>query len=137
MAALDLAALERLVTHLPVALRGHDAGGAVLFANPAAVYNEFGPVILGINGRANDLGPLYGQHRWNLDFTLAKDTRINERIGVQFYAQFLNALNHMEFSDPGQYGSAGLDLQNPAAFGVLSGQFNSPRTVELGLRFSF
>jgi hypothetical protein len=111
--------------------------GVNLFANPAAVYNEFGPIILGINGRANDLGPLYGQHRWNLDFTIAKDTRINERVGVQFYAQFLNALNHMEFSDPGQYGSAGLDLQNPAGFGVLSSQFNTPRTVELGLRFSF
>jgi hypothetical protein len=111
--------------------------GVNLFANPAAVYNEFGPIILGINGRANDLGPLYGQHRWNLDFTIAKDTRINERIGVQFYAQFLNAFNHMEFSDPGQYGSAGLDLQNPQGFGVLSSQFNSPRAVELGLRFSF
>ncbi len=111
--------------------------GVNLFANPAAVYNEFGPVILGVNGRANDLGPLYGQHRWNLDFTIGKDTRINERMGLQFYAQFLNAFNHMEFSDPGQYGSAGLDLQNPTAFGVLSSQFNSPRAVELGLRFSF
>jgi len=119
---------------------GNVSGGGAgvnLFANPSAVYNEFGPVILGINGRANDLGPLYGQHRWNLDFTIAKDTRINERMGLQFYAQFLNAFNHMEFSDPGQYGSAGLDLQNPTAFGVLSSQFNSPRAVELGLRFSF
>jgi hypothetical protein len=43
----------------------------------------------------------------------------------------------MEFSDPGQYGSAGLDLQNPQGFGVMSSQFNTPRTVELGLRFSF
>lgn len=111
--------------------------GVNLFANPAAVYNEFGPVILGVNGRANDLGPLYGQHRWNLDFTIAKDTRINERMGFQFYAQFLNALNHMEFSDPGQYGSGGLNLQNPQGFGVMSSQFNTPRTVELGLRFSF
>lgn len=111
--------------------------GINMFANPNAVYNEFGPIILGVAGRANDLGPLYGQHRWNLDFTIAKDTRINERMGVQFYAQFLNALNHLELSDPGQYGSAGLDLQNPAGFGVISGQFNSPRAIEFGLRFSF
>ena len=111
--------------------------GVNLFANPQAVYNMFRPIVLGIDGRANDLGPLYGQHRWNLDFTLAKTTRINERIGFTFYAQFLNALNHMEFSDPGQYGSAGLDLQNPNAFGVLSGQFNSPRQIELGLRLFF
>lgn len=111
--------------------------GVNLFSNPAAAYNEFGPVILGINGRANDLGPLYGQHRWNLDFTIAKNTRITERIGAQFYAQFLNALNHMQFDDPGQYGSGGLNLQNPAAFGVLSSQFGNSRQIELGLRVSF
>ena len=118
--------------------------GVNLYANPAAAYNDFGPVILGVNGRANDLGPLYGQHRWNLDFTIAKNTKITERIGTQFYAQFLNALNHMQFEDPGQYGSAGLSLQNPAAFGVLDTQFNSlpgaisgSRQIELGLRISF
>ena len=111
--------------------------GVNLFANPQAVYNMFRPLVLGIDGRANDLGPLYGQRRWNLDFTLAKTTAITERFGVTFYAQFLNALNHMEFSDPGQYGSGGLNLQDPAHFGVLSGQFNGPRQIELGLRFYF
>jgi Carboxypeptidase regulatory-like domain len=111
--------------------------GVNMFANPTAVYNMFRPVVLGIDGRANDLGPLYGQHRWNLDFTIAKRTQINERIGFTFYAQFLNAFNHMEFSDPGQYGSSGLDLQNAAAFGVLNSQFNSPRQVSLGLRVFF
>ncbi|HKW35071.1 MAG TPA: carboxypeptidase-like regulatory domain-containing protein [Candidatus Acidoferrum sp.] len=108
-----------------------------LFANPTAVYNMFRPVILGLDGRANDLGPLYGQHRWNLDFTLDKTTKVNERVGFTFYAQFFNALNHMEFSDPGQYGSGGLNLQDPASFGVLNSQFNTPRHIELGLRLFF
>jgi hypothetical protein len=111
--------------------------GVNLFADPQAIYNMFRPVVLGIDGRANDLGPLYGQHRWNLDFSLAKTTRISEKVGFTFSAQFFNALNHMEFSDPGQYGSGGLNLQNPAAFGVLNGQFNSPRHIELGLRVFF
>jgi hypothetical protein len=111
--------------------------GVNLYANPSAVYNMFRPVILGLDGRANDLGPLYGQHRWNLDFSIAKTTKINEKIGFTFYAQFFNALNHMEFSDPGQYGSAGIDLQNPQAFGVLNSQFNTPRHIELGLRLFF
>jgi hypothetical protein len=111
--------------------------GVNLFANPTAAYNNLRPVILGVDGRANDMGPLYGQHRWNLDFTIAKRTAITERVGFTFYAQFFNALNHMEFNDPGQAGAGGLNLQNPAAFGVLDSQFNSPRAIELGLRFYF
>src|SRR5579859_899416 len=111
--------------------------GVNMFGDPAAAYNNLRPVILGLDGRANDLGPLYGQHRWNLDFTIAKRTRITERVGTTFYAQFFNALNHMEFSDPGQYGSGGLNLQDPASFGVLSGQFNNPRQIDFGLRVSF
>jgi hypothetical protein len=111
--------------------------GVNLFADPAAAYNMFRPVILGIDGRAYDLGPLYGQHRWNLDFAIAKTTRINERIGTTFYAQFFNALNHMQFQDPGQYGTAGLDLQAPHSFGVLNSQFADPRHIELGLRVFF
>ncbi len=112
--------------------------GVNLFANPAAVYNMFRPVVLGLDGRANDLGPLYGQHRWNLDFTIAKTTKINERIGFTFYAQFFNALNHMQFRDPGQYGNfGGLNLQSASSFGVLDSQFNDPRKIALGLRLFF
>jgi hypothetical protein len=111
--------------------------GVNMFADPQAVYNMFRPVVLGVDGRAYDLGPLYGQHRWNLDFTLAKTTRITERIGTTFYAQFFNALNHMQFQDPGQYGNGGLNLQDPRNFGVLNGQFGDPRHIELGLRVFF
>lgn len=113
--------------------------GVNLFADPVAAYNSFRPVVLGLDTRAYDLGPLYGQKRWNVDFSIIKTTKITERVGTTFYAQFLNAFNHMEFRDPGQYGSTGLDLQNPHGFGVLSttSQFNSPRHIELGLRVSF
>jgi len=111
--------------------------GVNLFADPTAAYNNLRPVILGIDGRANDLGPLYGQHRWNLDFTLAKTTKITERIGTTFYAQFFNALNHMQFRDPGQYGSTDVSLQDPTNFGVLNSQFGDPRHIEFGLRVFF
>lgn len=120
-----------------VGANSNGSGNVNMFADPQAVYNMFRPVVLGIDGRANDLGPLYGQHRWNLDFSIAKNTHITERAGLTFYAQFFNALNHMEFSDPGQYGSGGLNLQDPASFGVMSSQFNTPRHIELGLRLFF
>ncbi|HXI50674.1 MAG TPA: hypothetical protein VNH84_04200 [Candidatus Saccharimonadales bacterium] len=117
--------------------QGDNTGNVNMFADPQAVYNMFRPVVLGLDGRANDLGPLYGQHRRNLDFSLAKTTKITENVGFTFSAQFFNALNHMEFSDPGQYGSGGLNLQGTSSFGVLNSQFNSPRHIALGLRLFF
>ncbi len=107
------------------------APGANLFSNPTAVYNSYRPALLGLDTRAYDLGPYYGQHRWNLDFAIGKETRFTERVGATFYAQALNAFNHMEYSDPS------MNLQDPASWGVLNNQYNSPRVIELGLRVHF
>ncbi|MGO9273159.1 MAG: carboxypeptidase regulatory-like domain-containing protein [Terriglobia bacterium] len=104
--------------------------GVNLFANPAQVESSYRPALLGLDTRSYDLGPYYGQHRWNVDFTLAKATAITERVGTTFYAQFLNGFNHMMFSDPG------MNLQG-GGWGVISGQYNTPRTIELGLRVAF
>ncbi len=108
-----------------------DTYGVNLFKNPAAVFNSFRPTLLGLDTTTNLSGPYYGQHRWNLDFTFAKETHIKEKWNVTFYAQFLNALNHMEYGDPT------LAYLNPGGWGALGGQYNSPRVVELGLRLYF
>jgi hypothetical protein len=64
---------------------------------------------------------------------------------LQFYAQAFNVFNHMEWGDPIT------NLQDPADFGVLSGQYNAlaigsgggvaganyTRILQLGLRFFF
>jgi len=105
--------------------------GGNLFSNPAAVYKSYRPVLLGLDTSAYDLGPYHGQHRWNLDFTIAKTTKINERMGATFYFQFLNALNHMMYGDPS------MNLQDPASWGTLTGQYNNPRVIEMGLRLHF
>jgi Carboxypeptidase regulatory-like domain len=105
--------------------------GANLFPNPTAVFNSYRPAILGLDTRAYDLGPFHGQHRWNVDLTIEKDTKITERVNVQFFAYMLNAFNNMEYSDPG------MNLLDPYDFGTLTGQYNPPRVIELGLRFSF
>ena len=42
-------------------------------------------------------------------------------------AQVSNLLNHVQLNDPS------LDINNPAAWGVISGQFNAPRAIEFGL----
>ncbi len=118
--------------------------GVNLFgSNAAAVYNNFRPALVGIDGNCGGAGRLRGQQRWNLDLGLTKDTPITERVGVQFYAQAFNVLNHMEWGDPGA------SLQDPANFGVLSGQYNAlglggggaageyTRIIQLGIRVRF
>ena len=62
---------------------------------------------------------------------LRRTTKITERVGISFYAQMLNAFNNMEFGDPG------INLQDPYDFGTLTGQYNPPRLIELGLRVHF
>jgi Carboxypeptidase regulatory-like domain len=115
---------------------GFGGTGANLFADPAAVYNDYRPMYDGLDTSTYDDGPYYGQSRWNLDFTLAKQTRFTERMGATFYAQFLNSLNHMEYADPGS-GSPAMNLLSPQTWGTLTTQYNSPRTIELGLRVYF
>jgi hypothetical protein len=107
------------------------APGANLFKNPTAVYNNYRPVVLGVDTKTYDEGPYYGQSRWNLDLGIEKDTKVTERVGFQFYVQMLNAFNHMEYGDPF------MNLQDPYDWGTLTGQYNSPRFIELGLRFHF
>ncbi len=72
-----------------------------------------------------------GLPRWNVDLSLGKRTRITESSQAVFSADFINALNRREFADPG------LSLFNPAAFGVITAQFASPRQIQLGLRIEF
>ncbi|MBI3682242.1 MAG: TonB-dependent receptor [Acidobacteria bacterium] len=66
----------------------------------------------------------------NFDFTVFKNTRITERVGVQFRAEIFNLFNRVRFGYPGTA------LGNPQ-FGVISGQFNDPRLVQFALRLLF
>ena len=102
--------------------------GLNMFKNPAAVFNSYRPAQLGLDTYGYDYGPYYGQHRWNLDFTMAKQTHIKENWNVTIYAQFLNAFNHVMFGDPS------LNYLGASSFGDLGTQYGSPRVVELGAR---
>jgi hypothetical protein len=56
---------------------------------------------------------------------------VTESVAFLFSADFLNAFNHVVFNDPT------LSMQDPASFGVISSQANSPRAIQLGLRLEF
>ncbi len=67
----------------------------------------------------------------NWDFSVAKKTKINERVSTQFTAEFYNLFNHVRFAAPAN-GS-----ENPSTFGLVTAQANQPRAIQFGLRFDF
>jgi hypothetical protein len=66
----------------------------------------------------------------NYDFTVFKNTKLTERVGLQFRTEIFNLFNRVRFAYPGT------QLGNPQ-FGVISGQYNDPRLVQFALRLLF
>jgi len=118
---------------------GTNGFGLNLFADPAAVYNQFRPFILGLDGpNGGGGGPLRGLSHWSMDLTVSKQIKFSERFSARFISTFSNIFNHPWLHDP--Y----LDLQDPANFGSITGapfsaatQINNPRQIEFGIRFAF
>jgi hypothetical protein len=101
-----------------------------MFKDPVAVFGAFREPILGLDSNPGSLA-MRGMPTWNLDMTVSKQIRFNERMEVQFLWQVSNVMNHVQLNDPS------LDINNPNDFGVITGQFNQPRAMEFGLRFHF
>ncbi len=68
----------------------------------------------------------------NYDLSIIKNTRIKERLNVQFKGEFLNAMNHPLFPAPNTTPSV-------VAFGqaIAATQANYPRRVQLNIKFLF
>ena len=66
---------------------------------------------------------LFGPGRWNADAAVSK--RFG---GFQFRAEIFNVFNKAQFNNPS------LDLNNSRAFGVITGQANAPRQLQLGVK---
>ena len=103
--------------------------GLNLFADPAAVFNLFRKINLD-SDTSSGRGVLRGFSRWNLDFTLGKETRFGENIRFTLTADLFNVFNRVNFNNPG------LSLTNQATFGVVTSAFGS-RRIQIGGRFAF
>jgi hypothetical protein len=110
---------------------GTAGSGANLFANPAAVYGCFRNPIVGLDGGAGGAGILRGMPFWNVDFQVKKNIHINERFSAEFQSIFTNIFNHDQLADPV------LNLGSASTWGTLGGQINTPRSIEVGIRFRF
>ena len=70
---------------------------------------------------------LRGDSGNNVDCSILKNTRIKERVVLQYRAEFLNAFNHAVFSGP-QLGPTSSN------FGTITGVSNLERHIQMALR---
>ncbi len=98
----------------------------------------------GTMGRNLFRGPKF----YNWDFSLVKDTRLTERVRLQFRAEFFNILNHPQFANPEAATLFNEDPSVPGAFGASNATpdvaaanpvigTGGPRNIQLGLKFIF
>ena len=96
---------------------------------------------------------------WQIDLALVKETRLTERVGLEFGVQAFNIFNHVQLGDPGTLNLVydttvpGTNLSVPGGFGLITStnNFNSnndnqaspntgtglPRQIQFMLRFIF
>lgn len=92
-----------------------------VFAQPAAF-------TFGNTGRT--LPDVRGPGVRNWDFSLFKNFRVDEQRSFQFRAELFNSFNRVQFGFPNQ------NLNN-IQFGLINSQANTPRQVQLALKFLF
>jgi len=73
----------------------------------------------------------------NIDFAAFKNTKLgpDERIGIEFRAEFFNFFNHPQFNPPNT--SCCTPVSQGGSFGQITGQYNLPRVIQFGLRLTF
>lgn len=69
-----------------------------------------------------------GTNNW--DISAVKNTGIGERVRLQFRTEFVNALNHTQFSPPNT-------TPTSSAFGFITTTSQWPRTIQFGLKLLF
>jgi Carboxypeptidase regulatory-like domain len=102
-------------------------GNCPMIAPPVAPFSPDGSTLFGDSGAGILLGP--GQFNW--DISLIKTTNITERQQVIFRAEFFNAFNHAQFSNPF------LAVDTPATFGQITTTSVGPRIIQFALKYVF
>ncbi len=80
----------------------------------------------------------------NVDFSILKNTKISERLNLQFRTEIFDLLNHPNFGDPGPFGNTNLAaIVGSSTFGIIrstrapTGDFGSARQVQFALKLIF
>ena len=88
------------------------------------------PVAYAFGSAPRSLGNVRSDALSSTDFSVVKNTKLHERFGLQFRAEFFNLTNTARFAPPNtSFGSA--------AFGQVSAQSNQPRVVQFALKLIY
>lgn len=114
----------------PVGVFKQANGALTVFQNPQAVVNTLSRPLLSQISRV-PFDQFRGFPLWNVDLSLGKNIAATERFKVLLEAGAFNVFNHVVFQQNN------LDLGNPGPFGIINGQANGPREMQVGVRFEF
>jgi hypothetical protein len=119
---------------------GYNPASGVPFFNPAAFESDFSA--FGYTGVGKAVTTVYGPSYKDLDISLAKDTKIAEKVTFKFSANFFNAFNNHYFanSQGGNYGGpspAFVTDVSSAVFGTWNHSTTNPRTIQFSGRLEF
>jgi len=115
----------------PKAFSGGKFNPAVdYYMNPAA-FADAGPFSLGTAPPV--LPDARGFATYNENISLVKKTRIKESSSFEIRADFFNAFNRVQFCDP----DTNINDIPSGAFGKVTGQCNTPRQIQFGVRLEF
>jgi hypothetical protein len=80
---------------------------------------------------------LTGPGLTELDFSASKNTRVTERVGLQFRAEFFNILNHTNFLTPNEVVfTSAMSGISPTA-GVITATSTTSRQIQFGAKVQF
>ena len=115
---------------------------------PLAPYGDPGNPLAGIAPATafgnSGIGGVLGPGQFNWDISILKNTKLTERVNMQFRADFYNAFNHPQFADPGGGSFGTVGFEDVTATNILATEdvaiihtSVNPRLIQFGLRFSF
>ena len=100
--------------------------------NPCA----FAPAPAGELGTASR-APVNGPDFVNTDFSLIKQFRVTERVGLNFRAEFFNVFNHVQLGLLGNSLTFEQDLNSPSTLAKVNEAVHDPRVIQFALRLTF
>ena len=86
---------------------------------------------------------IYGPHFWNVDWSLAKNTSLGDKLTLQLRAEMFNIFNHPNFALPNFFVSPGSSQQGLITQTPDQAQTNpglgggGPRVIQVGLKLVF